>query len=185
MNRDFERYKRELSTDDLKSFEALCFHRADEVAEPYTALMNAPKMAEKLVTAPLVKRAWENSEAEIQRAYETDTGSGAKIFAYAVARLVEGPGCVPSLISANNPEKLDLFECNIQQELGGPLDTTFSGLFGSGLTWDSFHFFQDAFGEGTSINVDSDHLTKLGLEFAQWLWPERIEALRRQAETRG
>jgi hypothetical protein len=182
MNPNFERWRSELSQDDLKSFEALCFHKADVVAQPYTALLNAPKIIEKTAAAPLIARAWENSKEAIQKAYQTENESGPELFARAVAPLFEWPGCVPSLISVIQWQKFDFFECNIQQELGGPYDTTFSGLVVYGLTWDWFHFFEDPLGPETSISLAGDHLTEIGLEFAQWLWPERIEKLRRREE---
>jgi hypothetical protein len=147
--------------------------------------MHAPRMVEKAVTAPLVQQAWENSKDAIARAYETETESGAEIFAYAVGRLLEMPGSVPGLISVMGPDaKFDLFECNIQQELGGPFDTTFTHSYAYGLTWDWYHFIEDPIGPESSIALSGDHLTEHGLAFALWLWPERIEVMRKKEEGR-
>jgi len=83
-------------------------------------------MEHKLVTQVFVEHAYENSEEAIRSAYMTDVDSGARIFAYALASLCEGPGCIPTLISARGPDgKFDVFECNIMQERGGAINSTF------------------------------------------------------------
>jgi hypothetical protein len=181
LTQTFERYHRSFTQTDLRSFEALCFHRAEEVVTPYSMLLRSPAIGNTLVAQVLVEHAYENSEEAIRNAYVTDGVSGARIFAYALARLCEGPGCIPGLISAHGPDgKLDLFECNIMQERGGAINSTFTVPYSCGLTWDSYHFFEDPLGKGSRVSFSNDHLTETGVEFAKWLFPERIEALRRR-----
>lgn len=182
MSQVFERQRRAFSATDLVSFEALCFHRSDEVAAPYSIFLRAPRMNDRPVVQELVERASGNSAEAIRRAYASDTGSGSEVFAHALAKLCEGPGCIPGLISVTGPDvSFDLFECNIMHERGGPLNSSFTVPYSCGLTWNSFHFFEDPFGAGSAVGFSTDHLTDAGIEFAEWLFPERIEAMRRRA----
>jgi hypothetical protein len=181
MAEDFSKYAVRWTEQDHAAFEALCFHRADEVVAPYTALMRAPEIELHEVAADIVKRAYEASKDAIARAYETKTESGAEIFTYAVGNLCEGPGQIPALISTNSWKHLDIFETNIMQERGGALNsygTYYSSAFSAGLVWDSFWFFEEAFGEECTISFTTYHLTKLGLEYCLWRYPERVEKLR-------
>jgi hypothetical protein len=178
----FERYRRSLAQADLESFEALCFHHAETVAAPYSRLLNAPRIQDHAVARALVERAYENSAQAIHEAYATDKECGAKIFAYALASLCEGPGCIPSLISVYGPDrdgKADSFECNIQHERGGAINSNFTATYG-GLTCDSYYYYEEPFGKDSSVTFSTDHLTDEGVEFAKWLFSERIEALRRR-----
>jgi hypothetical protein len=176
----FESYRRGFTVADLETFEALCFLQADTVAAPYSRLLKAPTMHDSLVARALVERAHENSAQAIHNAYATDTGSGAKIFAYALGSVCEAPGCIPTLINADGPEgnEFDWFECNIMHERGGAINSTFSVFYGCGLTNDTFHFFEDPFGKGSRVHFSADYLTEEGVEFAKWLFTDRIEALR-------
>ena len=183
MSEIFERYRRSLAEADLESFEALCFHHAETVAAPYSRLLNAPRIQDHAVARALVERAYENSAQAIHDAYATDTECGAKIFAYALASLCEGPGCIPSLISVYGPDrdgKADSFECNILHERGGAINSNFSVFYGCGLTCDSYYYYEEPFGKDSSVTFSTDHLTDEGVEFAKWLFADRIEALRRR-----
>ncbi len=111
------------------------------------------------------------------------TECGAKIFAYALASLCEGPGCIPSLISVNGPDpdgKANSFECNIMHERGGAINSNFSSHLWCGLTCESYCYYEDPFGKGSRVSFSTDHLTDEGVEFAKWLFTDRIEALRRR-----
>jgi len=180
LSRKFERYHGSFAEADNSAFEALCFHRAEEVATPYSRLLKAPEIKDGVIARLLVERAYEVSAEAIRTAYATATDSGARIFAYALANLCEGPGCIPGLISVCGPDgEFDLFECNIMQKRGGAINSSFTAPYSCGLTWDSYHFVENPFGEGSSVGFSNDHLTETGVEFAKWLFPERIEALRR------
>ena len=139
-------------------------------------------MHDSLVARAPVERARENSAQAVRDAYATDTGSGAKIFAYALGSVCEAPGCIPTLISVDGPEgnEFDWFECNIMHERGGAINSTFSVFYGCGLTSDTYHSFDDPFGKGSRVRFSADCLTDEGIEFAKWLFPDRIEALRRR-----
>lgn len=80
----------------------------------------------------------------------------------------------------NGPEgnEFDWFECNIMRERGGAINSTFSVFHGCGLTDDKYHSFADPFGKGSNVSFSTDHLTDEGVEFAKWLYTDRIEALR-------
>jgi len=182
LSEKFERYRGLLSGADRESFEALCFHRSEEVVAPYARFLGAPGMHDRVIVQELVRHACENSAEAVRRAYATDTGSGAEIVAYALASLCEAPGCIPGLISVAGPDgRFDLFECNIAQERGGPINSSFTVPYSCGLTWDSFHFFEDPFGEGSAVGFSTDHLTDSGVAFAQWLFGERMQEIRGRA----
>lgn len=179
MSTTFERYKRCLVGDDQNSFEALCFHRADERPDAYAVLLSAPRMNDRDHVASLVALASMQSKQAVDAAYKTEDQSGAEPFAYTLASLCEGPGCIPQLISVMGPDlKFDLFDCNIAQERGGPLDSTFTEPYACGLVWNSFHFFEDVIGKGSSVSLSLDHLTELGVEYAEWLFADRISVMR-------
>src|SRR5262245_50945917 len=89
MPSDIMQWSEKWSAEDHAAFEALCFHRADEVDEPYTELMRAHTIEDREVAEQLVKRAYEENKAEIERAnadYEagipfgTDPETGEEIF---------------------------------------------------------------------------------------------------------
>lgn len=65
MSETFERYRRSFAEADLAAFEALCFHQAETVAEPYARLLKAPSMRDSLVALALVERARESSAQAI------------------------------------------------------------------------------------------------------------------------
>lgn len=179
MSKTFERYKSCLVGDDQKSFEALCFHRADELPNAYDLLLAAPKMNDKDHVAALIAAASERSREAVMASYQSGDQSGGEPFAYTLAGLCEGPGCIPQLISVIGPdEKFDLFECNIAKERGGPLDSTFTEPYACGLVWNSFHFIEDVIGKGSSVSLSLDHLTELGVEYAEWLFADRISVMR-------
>lgn len=179
MSKTFERYKSCLAGDDLRSFEALCFHRADELPDAYAILLSAPKMNDKDHVAFLVASASELSKEAVRAAYQAKDQTGGEPFAYTLASLCEGPGCIPQLISVIGPDDhFDLFECNIAQERGGALDSTFTEPYALGLVWNSYHFVEDVIGRGSSVGLSLDHLTELGVEFAQWMFADRIETMR-------
>jgi hypothetical protein len=177
----FELYRRSFTDADLETFEALCFNQAETVAAPYSRLLNAPSIRDQAVARALVERAHENSAQAIRKAYATDTESGARIFAYALASLCDGPGCIPTLLSVHGPDpdgKFDAFECNIMHERGGAINSTYGVFYGCGLTCDSYCYYEEPFGKDSSVAFSTDHLTDEGVEFAKWLFTDRIEALR-------
>ena len=180
MSERFELYRRSFTDADIETFEALCFHHARTVVAPYSRLLNAPSIRDHAVARALVERAYENAAPVIHNVYASGTGSGAAVFAYALGTLCEGPGCIPTLISVNGPDghEFDWFECNIMRERGGAIDSTFSVFHGCGLTDDKYHSFEDPFGKGSKVRFSTDHLTDEGVEFAKWLFTDRIEALR-------
>ena len=182
MSERFERYRRNFTDADLETFETLCFHHARTVVAPYSRLLNAPRIRDHAVAQALVERAYEDSAPVIDNVYAAGTGSGAAVFAYALGTLCEGPGRIPTLISVNGPDghEFDWFECNIMRERGGAIDSTFSVFHGCGLTDDTYYFFEDPFGKGSRVSFSTDHLTDDGVEFAKWLYADRIEALRRR-----
>lgn len=178
MNSNFERVRRDLPAQDLESFVALCLNRADTCAAPYSALVAAPQIESALTALDIMARAGRETAEAIEALYRTDSGSGAELFARALGKLLEAPGRVPTLISTNFPDRWDWFEINIARERGGAFDSTFTGTFGCGLTRDTYHFAEDAFGPGSSVSFSIDYLTDYGLEFALWLLPSEIDALR-------
>ncbi len=200
MASDLMRWSKKWTAEDHASFEALCFHRVNEVDNPYTRLMRAPEIGQQATAAEIARRAYESTKAEIDRVWvnwdagkpdhvDPATGkevfvSGGQIFAYAVAKLCDSPGRVATLVSTNSPEHLDLAECNTAHERGGPLDSTFSGPFASGAVWDTYWFFENAFGPNCSVAFTTMHLTDAGVAFCLECWPERIEALRAREEER-
>jgi hypothetical protein len=200
MPSDIMRWSEEWSAEDHRSFEALCFNRADEIEAPYTALMRAPEIEKIEVAAEIVKRAYESKKAEIERAWESweagkpdhidpATGaevfiSGSEVFVLALDRLFQAPGRAPSLISARSSARLDWFECNTLHDTIDPAQNFFSGAFASGAVWDSFNFVDDAFGADTYVSFTTEHLTKAGLAFCLERYPERVEALRKLEESR-
>jgi len=189
------RWAEKWSAEDHASFEALCFHRANETAAPYSELLRAPRVHESGWAAEIAKRAYEAAKDELAqiaadneaaRPYDTDpeTGEGlyrsaAGIYAIALAKLCDGPGRVASLVSTIGPG-LDIFECNTMHERGGPLNSYYSGPFSSGAVWDSFHFIEGAYGEDTSVSFTTYHLTEAGLEYCLERWPERVEEMRKR-----
>ena len=183
MSKDFERYKSSLVGDELTSFEALCFHEADDLAAPYTFFIASPRMNEMSFVANLISHAAKNAQEAIGAAYRTEGQSGAEVFAYTVGHLFEGPGCIPQLISViGADDHFDLFECNIATERGGPIDSTFSEPHACGLVWNSFHFIEDVVGKGSSIGISLDHLTARGVEFAEWMFEARVTAMRKREQ---
>lgn len=178
MSAAFERKLQALSESDLASFRALCLHRADAMAAPYSALLAAPDIAFALTAHPLVHQTCDETVSAIEEIYRTEGGSGAEYFARALGRVLEGPGRIPGLISIGFHERWDCFELNIARERGGALDSTYTGSYGCGLTMDTYHTVSDAFGPHSSITFSVDYLTEEGVEFAHWLLPVEIEALR-------
>lgn len=182
MNFEFERYKGYLVGDEMKSFEALCFHRAEELSDAYSILLSAPKMNDPDHVKGIVAEASKVVSEAIIAAYKAEDGSGAEAFAYALGRLCEGPGCIPQLVSMMGPdERFDIYECNIAQERGGPLDSTFTEPYSCGLVWNSYHFIEDVIEKGSSVGLSLDHLTESGVEFAEWLFPDHVRAMRTRA----
>jgi hypothetical protein len=199
MPSDIMRWSEKWSAEDHASFEALCFHRTGEVARPYTELMRAPEIENRKTGEEIVKRAYEATKDEIARAWiNWDAGkpdridaegneiflSGGEIFAREIAKLCDGPGRVAGLVSVIAPSHLDVFECNTMHERGGVLNSTFTAPHGSGAVWDTYWFFEDAFGKENSVSFSTDHLTEGGLAYCLERWPERIEALRKIEEAR-
>ncbi|MBX3518782.1 MAG: hypothetical protein KF835_02075 [Xanthobacteraceae bacterium] len=199
MTEDIKRYAERWSAEDHASFEALCFHRVDEMDEPYSELMRAHTIETREVAAEIVKRAYAATKTEIEKAeadfaagkpYKIDEETGeeffrssAEIFALAIAKLGDRPGRVASLVTASGPG-LQLFECNTMHERGGPLNSYYTGPFSSGAVWDSFWFFENPYGEDSSLSFTTYHITKPGLGYCLWRWPERVAALQRAEETR-
>lgn len=195
MAEDFERYAERWTAEDRASFEALCFHRVEAAAKPYSELLLAPRANDRAWAEEIVQRAYAATKDEIALARAEklartpertapETGesiyrSGAEIFAREVARLCDGPGRVAGLVSAMSGPDLDIFECNTMHERGGPLNSYYTGPFSSGAVWDSFHFFEEPFGEESSVSFTTYHLTQSGLDYCLWRFPERIAALRR------
>jgi hypothetical protein len=195
---DIMRWSKEWSAEDHASFEALCFHRVEETNEPYTELLRAPRANDQDYAAEIVKRAYEATKDEIaqiaadfaaERPHEIDpkTGQGlyrsaASVYALAIAKLCDCPGRVASLVSTLGPG-LDIYECNTMHDRGGPLNSYYTGPFSSGAVWDSFHFFEDAYGEDTSVSFTTYHITKPGLDYCLERYPERVEKLRKAEET--
>jgi hypothetical protein len=198
MPSDIMRWSEKWSAEDHASFEALCFHRVEDTNAPYTELIRAHRIEERDVAAELVNRAYEATKHEIaqiaadyeaKRPHEIDpeTGEGlyrsaASVYALAIAKLCDGPGRVSSLVSTLGPG-LDIFECNTMHARGGPLNSYYSGPFGSGAVWDSFWFFEDAYGEDTSVSFTTYHLTKAGVAYCLERWPDRVRELRKAEET--
>jgi hypothetical protein len=194
MPSDIMRWSKEWSAEDHASFEALCFHRVEETAKPYTELLRAPKVNDHDWAEETVKRAYAAVSVEIAQAeadfaagkpYKIDAETGeeifrssAEIFALAISKLCDGPGRVASLVSTMGPG-LQLFECNTMHERGGPLNSYYTGPFSSGAVWDSFHFFKDGYGDDTSVSFTTYHLTKPGLDYCLERWPEQVERLKR------
>lgn len=199
MTEDFKRYAERWSAEDHVAFEALCFHRVDETDEPYSELVRAHTIGEREVAAEIVKHAYAATKAEIEKAeadfaagrpYKIDEETGeeifrssAEIFALAIANLGDRPGRVASLVTTSGPG-IQLFECNTMHERGGPLNSYYTGPFSSGAVWDSFWFFENPYGEDSSLSFTTYHITKSGLRYCLWRWPERAAALQRAEETR-
>jgi len=178
MDQDFGRYLDYLKPDEVKAFEALCFHCWATRSNAPAALFAAPEIERRAIALSFVGEAFLASGPAIAAAYREPDGSGAEIFARTLVPLLEGPGRVPGLITAIGPdESFDIFECNIQQEHGGHLDSAFSGGHVCGLIWDSYHFVEDAFGQGSSVAFSVNHLTKVGVAFAQWLFPDTLKGV--------
>lgn len=196
MPSDVMRWAQTWSAEDHASFEALCFHRVDETPAPFTALMRAPEIGERAEAAEIARRAFEMTKDEIALAYAerkplpddwdepiVRNHLAAKPFALAVAKLCDGPGRVASLVSTLGPD-LDMFECNTMHERGGPLNSYYTGPFSSGAVWDSFWFFENPYGEDSSVSFTTYHLTEPGLAYCLERWPERVAALKRAEENR-
>jgi hypothetical protein len=170
MNPEFERWRRELTEPVIEAFEALCFHRADEVAAPYTALMNAPALREEKGARSIMERVFDAANGN----FDTE------LLTNALADAFEGPGCMPGLVEVRGEVgPYSLCSRNIYQERGAlfTLDNLAPPRH-RGLTSDPEYYFYDVRGSNTKVLFNCFHLTKLGLEFAQWAFPERIEKLR-------
>lgn len=177
MNPNFERWRHELTEPGIEAFEAFCFHRADEVAAPYTALMNAPAL-----------RGEKAAKAIVDRVFDTANGNfDIERLVNALADALEGPGCMPGLVRVNTEvDGYDVFGRNIYGERGSPFTLQdLSPPLHRGLTSDPEYYFEDVRGSGVNALFNFYHLTEPGLEFAQWLWPERIEQLKKAEEARA
>jgi len=194
MASDIMRWSKEWSAEDHASFEALCFHRVDETGKPYTELLRAPEIGERAEAEEIVRRAFEMTKDVIALAYAdrrplpTDWDEpiiinhlAAEPFARAISKLSDRPGRVASLVSTMGPG-LDMFECNTMHQRGGLLNSYYSGPFSSGAVWDSFWFFENPYGEDSSVSFTTYHLTKNGLAYCLERWPERVEELRKIEE---
>lgn len=189
MNPDFERYRRELGEEKFTAFEALCFHRADNVARPYTALQTAWRL-EYSGHAQAV--AYGVLDA-LNGNYDSDAVVNA------LAEALEGPGVIPGLVEVTGGTG-DWYASsrNIYQERGDPFTLDNLIEFCSfGLVLDPEHFFFDVRNRNVIDVPDRDpedeqtgdvtvmfncfHVTQKGLAFAEQFFPERIEKLR-QAE---
>ena len=179
MSKDFERYARRIIGEELRSFEALCFNRAKDLQDPYSFLRAAPGMQTPQHVRPIVELAAQKSARRSISAQGGEGLSAVESFAYEVAGLTEGPGCVPQLISVTGPEEsFEIFECNIASERGGALDGNFTEPYSCGLVWNSYHFIEDVIGKGSSIGLSLDHLTERGVAFAEWLFDDQVQAMR-------
>jgi len=181
MSEEFERYMKGWTEQDHREFEKLCFFRADEIARPYTALLRAHEIESREAAEEIVKRAFENSKDRIARAYDNadapDFVSGAQIFADAIGEACAGPGRGPALTDTLDAKNYGIGEAHFMREKGFVMESFYGGF--SGLIWDSFWFFEDAFGERTSASWTTFALTEFGVEFCKWRYPERVEALRK------
>lgn len=178
MNPDFERWRRDLTEPGVTAFEAFCFHRADEVAAPYTALMNAPALRGEKAAKAIADRVFDaaNGNYDIERLVN------------ALADALEGPGCMPGLVRVNAMVDgyYDVIGRCIYKERGSPFTLQDLGPpLSRGLTSDPEYYFEDLRGSETNAFFNFYHLTEPGLEFAQWLWPERIEQLKKAEEARA
>lgn len=171
MNEKFERYRRELSEAQLSAFGALCFHRAANTAQAYAALSRAPSLAQEAVAEAAVIRAADRLGED----WDTER------LARAVVEEIEGPGCMPGLISVRGQRgDFFVFECNIYQERGEPF--TLKNLLAPvhyGLSSDPEYYFENVRGREVDVLFNCFHVTKLGLEFCASVFPERMEELRR------
>lgn len=178
MNPDFERWRSELTEPIIEAFETFCFHRADEVAAPYTALMNAPAL-----------RGEKPAKAIADRVFDAANGNfNIERLVNALAEALEGPGCMPGLVRVNTMADgfYDFIGRCIYKERGSPFTLQELGPpLHRGLTSDPEYYFEDVRGSGAGAFFNFYHLTEPGLEFAHWLWPERIEQLREREAARG
>ena len=176
-------YHRDFTEADLETFEALCFQSGQKQLQRRTqgCLRRRAFGTKRLLGRSL------SVHAKIRRKQFTkpmrQTPSAVpRPLRMRSASLCDGPGCIPSLISVYGPDrdgKANSFECNIMHERGGAINSTFSVFYGCGLTCDHI-LLRGPFGKGSSVRFSTDHLTDEGVEFAKWLFSERIEALRRR-----
>jgi hypothetical protein len=193
MNPKFERYHRELGEKKVAAFETLCFHLADKVEKPYTALESATNLS-----------SFTHAQKIVYRVLDGLNGSYDSVgVASALIEAIEGPGVIPGLVEVTGGTGEFYAESrNIYLERGEPF--TLDNLIdhcGYGLVEDPEHFFwdvryryvidvphrDDPFDEETrevTVMFNCFHLTKMGLEFAQQFFPERIEALRKIEDAR-
>lgn len=167
MDADFVRYRHELGEEKIAAFEAFCFHRADEVAKPYTALTNAP-----LTQA--------TADAVVRRVFDAAKGNyDTRLLCDALADALEGPGVMPGLVEVRG-ETGDylVYSRNIYEERGAPF--TLENLLAPvhyGLSSDPEFWFENVRGSETDVLVTCMHLTKRGLEFCVACFPERVRTL--------
>ena len=193
MNPDFERYRRELGPEKIAAFEALCFHLADKVANPYGAIQNAAKLSSFGHAQKIVYRVLD----ALNGSYDS-VGVGS-----ALIEALEGPGVIPGLVEVSGGTGEFYGESrNIYQERGEPFTLDNLITFCSfGMVNDPEHFFfdlrnryvtdvpterdpDDEESRDVTIMFNCFHVNESGFEFAQLLFPERMEALRKLEESR-
>jgi hypothetical protein len=171
-NPDFVRYRRELVEAKIAAFGALCFHLAEETPKPYAALMDAWRMEYP-----------EHAQAIADRVLDAANGNfDSAALTNALVAAVEGPGVIPGLVEVvGGTGEWYVESRNIYQERGEPftLDNLIP-LCGYGLVRDPEHFFFDVRGTEMRLMFNCFHVTKEGAAFCAWLFPERVEALRKR-----
>lgn len=188
MNPDFGRYREELGLEKIAAFETLCFHLADKVAKPYSALQSATNLSSFGHAQKIVYRVLD----DLNGSYDS-VGVGS-----ALIEALEGPGVIPGLVEVRGGTGEWYSESrNIYLERGEPftLDNLIP-LCSYGIVDDHEHFFWDVRNRYVIDVPDRDpdneetrdvtvmfncfHVTKMGFEFAQMLFPERMEEMRKR-----
>ena len=177
MNPEFVRYRRELGEEKIAAFEALCFHLANEVAKPYTALLNAWRIEHP-----------EHAQEIADRVLDAANGNFDSVaLTNALVAVVEGPGVIPGLVEVSyGTGKWNVWSRNIYMERGEPFTLDNLIPFCSyGIVRDPEHFFFDVRGTETQLMFNCFHVTKRGLEFARALFQERVEKLHKAEGARN
>jgi hypothetical protein len=190
MGADFERYRKELGDEKVTAFMALCFHLADKVEKPYAALQNAANMS-----------SFGHAQKIVYRVLDLLNGNfDSEAVGNALVEAFESPGVIPGLVEVRGGTGKWFIESrNIYQERGEPFTLDNLIPFCSfGIVNDPEHFFWDVRNRYLIDVPDGDpddeqtrevtimfncfHVTQKGFEFAQFLFPDRMEEMRKREE---
>lgn len=160
-----------LTAPELRCFEALAFHQTGRLEQPYAALKNSPALREGQIFKEQVRAAILASDAK----------PDLEKLGYAIASALEGPGCIPGLISVRALNELDFFECNIYNERGEPFTIeNLVRLDSAGLVAHAEWCFDTLPERGIDVLGNYFHFTELGVEFCETYYGDKMLALKKK-----